>query len=91
MNSVRKLRRVFQPYAFLTVVMSAVTIMLAYMALHLHDWKPIVMMPVGWGLWGVLLMIGLRYRVYWDDAEIRQTASGGSDVVIRFDEITDIR
>ncbi len=39
----------------------------------------------------MLLFIGLKYQIYWNDTEIWQKASGGKDVHIKFEEIAEVR
>ena len=47
-------------------------------------------MAVGWLAFGVLVYLGLRYRVYWSDDQLCQEASGGPKICIKYSEITKV-
>ncbi len=92
MTSAKKtqLRRTIRPYAGQIIVLSIVTLGALFVSVSRGVWGLVLSMPVAWLLFGVLVFVGLRYRISWDQETVCQQASGGPDVCIKYDEITEI-
>lgn len=87
----RQLKRTFRPYVGQIVILSAVSFGAVAIAWSRSVWGLVMPIPVAWLLFGALLATGLKYKIYWDQNKICQSASGGSDVCIGYDEIREIR
>jgi len=81
------LKRIADPYLGYFVILLGVTAFSAFGSIKTHEWGLLEATPVMWVLIAVLVFIGTRYRLSWQDGEIVQKASGGADVVIAATEI----
>jgi hypothetical protein len=86
----RNLRRTFTPYIGQTCILSAVTLFSVFIAYKSGDWGFLWVAAI-WPLYGIIVLIGLKYRVLYDETSVVMQASGGQDQRIHFDEITEIR
>ena len=90
-NGLVALRRTIAPYVGQTVIFTAITAFCAYEGHKLKDWNVLWVPVVIWGCYAVLLGIGLKYIVLWNDTEVVMRASGLAERHIGFDEISAIR
>lgn len=86
----RQLRRTVAPYMGQVIILSVVTLGVIFVSIHKHVLSLIFSVPIMWLLLGFLVYIGLSYRIVWSNDEVCQRASGGSDVCIKYGEITRI-
>jgi energy-coupling factor transporter transmembrane protein EcfT len=86
----QRLRRTISPYMGQIIILALVTLGVLFVAIKSNEWKLILSVPVMWLLFLVLVYIGLKYKIYWTDAEVCQEASGGQKVCIKYGEITKI-
>lgn len=90
-NRPRQLRRTIAPYVGQIVIFSLVTLGALSVSIQKGVWGLILLvLVVGWPLFGILVYIGLKYRIYWTEEDVRQQASGGTDVCINYSEIARI-
>jgi hypothetical protein len=86
------LRRTITPYVGQSLILALVTILLFCVALKKQQWGLLWAAALIWALYtSYVLLFGMRYKVFWDDAGVTMKASGGPERTIRFDEITEIR
>jgi hypothetical protein len=85
------LRRSTQPYQALAIIFTCVTILMIVTSFRQHDWSPITAMGIGWLLFGAIVFIGTRYRVWWKSSgAITQRAANYAITAIHVHEITRI-
>lgn len=90
-NQPQQLRRTVAPYMGQIVILSLVTLGALFVSIQRGAWGLILsVLIVGWPLFGVLVYIGRKYRIYWTEDDVRQQASGGADVSIKYSEIARI-
>ena len=80
------------PYVGQTVIFASVTGFMIYMGLRTSQrgfkWAATLI----WALFAVLIYIGMKYRVLWDETGVvMRGKSGGAERRIRYDEITEIK
>ena len=90
-GKLHNLRRTFTPYIGQTFIFSAVTLFLLVVACRGGQWSLLWGAAVIWPLYAIIVLIGLRCRVLYDDTGVIMRASGGPDRHIRFDEISEIK
>lgn len=92
MASVRKnqLRRTINPYVGQIVILSVVTLGSLLVSVSKGAWGLVLSMPVAWIFFGALIFIGMKYKISWDQEMVCQKASGGPDLCIKYDEISEI-
>jgi hypothetical protein len=86
----RYLRRTIAPYIGQIIILSAVTLFAAIGSFNTKEWGLILSMLVAWLLFAFLARIGLKYKISWTNELVCQEASGGSNICIRYSEITKI-
>jgi hypothetical protein len=87
----QQLGRTIAPYMGQIVVLSFVTLGALFVSIQRRVWGLILsVLVVAWPLFGFLLYFGRKYRIYWTDDDVRQQASGGADVCIKYSEIARI-
>jgi hypothetical protein len=85
------LRRSTQPYQALAIILFSVTLLAAVTSYQQHDWSPIAAMGIGWLLFGAIVFIGTRYRVWWKSSGlITQRVANCAITAIHVHEITRI-
>lgn len=90
-NQPQQLRGTIAPYMGQIVIFSLVTLGALFVSIQRGVWGLILsVLAVGWPLFGILVYIGRKYRIYWTEEDVRQQASGGSDVCIKYSEIARI-
>jgi hypothetical protein len=82
------LKRTIAPYAGQIIILLLVTLYFLFVSLKTHEWGFILTVPVMWLLFSPLVYFGLKYQVFWTETEVCQKTSGGSDVCIKYGEIT---
>jgi hypothetical protein len=90
-GEVQSLRRTFTPYMGQTTIFSAVTLFLTVVGYKSGEMSFLWGVPLIWTLYGLLVLIGLRYRVAYDETWVIMRASGGADRRIRFVEIAEVK
>jgi hypothetical protein len=75
-----------------SIILAGVAMMLFSVALKRQQWGLLWAAAMIVGLYAsYVLLFGMQYRIFWDDAGIRMRASGGPARSIRFEEFTEIR
>lgn len=85
------LRRSFQPYIALTIILSGVTLLQLVISIKIHSWNPLVAASIIWLIFAGMVFIGTRYRILLKGSTIVQKAFGKPDVAIDVDEISAIK
>jgi len=84
------LGRTIAPYMGQTAILVLVTLGLLFVSIEKHVWALALSTPVMWLLFGFLVYIGLRYKIFWTDKEVCQEASGAQRVCIMYGQITTV-
>ena len=90
-QNLKSLGRTITPYVGQTVIFASVTGFMIYMGLRTSQWGFIWTPTLIWALFAVLIYIGMKYRVLWDETGVVMRASGGPERRIRYDQITEIK
>jgi hypothetical protein len=90
-QNLKSLGRTFTPYVGQTVIFASVTGFMIYMGLRTSQRGFMWAATLIWALFAVLIYIGMKYRVLWDETGVVMRASGGAERRIRYDEITEIK
>jgi hypothetical protein len=69
------------------IILSAISLFGAYDASGKHDWGLLKAIPFLWLLYAPMVYIGTRYRILWQNDQIRQIALGKPDVTLSMREI----
>lgn len=78
-NQPQQLGRTIAPYMGEIVILSLVTLGALFVSIQRDVWGLILsVLVVGWPLFGVLVYIGRKYRIYWTEDDVRQRAGGGA-------------
>lgn len=94
LNAGRKLvnlRRTITPYVGYTLIFAGVSVFSTYVAQKTSQWGLMWVAAGIWPLFAVIVYIGMKYRVLWDETGVVMRASGGPERRIQYDEITEIR
>lgn len=86
----KQLRRTIAPYMGQIVILSIVTLGALFVSIQRSVWDLILAVVAIWLLFAVQVFIGRKYRIYWTEDDVRQQASGGADVSIKYSEIARI-
>jgi hypothetical protein len=89
-QNLKSLRRTITPYVGQAVIFAGVTAFMVYPSSRTSEWDLMWGPAVIWGAFAVLIYIGMKYRVLWDETGVVMRASGGKRL-IRYDEITEIK
>lgn len=84
------LRRTIYPYVGQIAILLLVTFFVLFISVNTHVYKLLFSVPVIWLLFAPFMYFGLKYKIYWNDNELCQKASGQHDVYIKYSEITRI-
>lgn len=86
----RYLRRTIRPYTGQIIIISLVTFGALLVSIKTNEWGLFLAMTVAWLLLGILVFIGMKYKISWTSEEVCQRASGGPEACIMYEEITDL-
>ncbi len=81
------LRRSVAPYVGLFIILILVALMTVPYMIRTHDLTPLGILTVGFFMYSIFPLIGLRYRIWWQDGKIVQKAANGAITTIGIDEI----
>ena len=84
------LRHSLVPYGTLGVVLIPVVVFCVVVSVRSGKWELFVAALVGCGIWSLIILMMLWYRVWLEDGVIHQRAFGMSRVSIGIDEITSV-
>lgn len=82
------LRRTVSPYIGQIIILSFVTLFVLFISFKIHEYNILLIAPVIWILFIPLIYFGLKYKIFWNNNELFQKASGRSDVYIKYSEIS---
>ena len=84
------LRRTIQPYVAQLVVYGVATLLMLFDVLTTHNWNLLQFIALAWGVFIVTNYDNTRYRIFWQDGQIKQIAVFGNVTIIKPSEITRI-
>jgi len=85
-----QLRRTIRPYVGQTLILAGVGAFCLAAAVKTGEWGLVWVQPLIWFPFVPLVLIGLRYRVAYDDEGIYQQASGGRPLFIPYTRLTKV-
>ena len=86
------LRRTITPYVGQATILLVTTLFLFYVAQKTSQWGLLWSAGLFWVLFAIhTVLFGMKYRILWNTDELVMSASGGRDMHIRLDDISEIR
>jgi hypothetical protein len=84
------LRRTFQPYAALTIIVSLVSVVILFAVIKSGDLSGLLAIAFLWviGIWSQYA--NTRYRIFWEQGKVKQVAAYGDITIIDPSEIKKI-
>jgi|SRR6185312_7062534 len=90
-DRLKPLRRTITPYVGQTIILAGTTVFLLVVSYKASDWSLMWGAAIIWPCFAMLVLIGLRYQVFWDDSGVVMRASGGPERRIGYEEIAQIK
>jgi hypothetical protein len=89
-RSAVQLRRTFTPYVGLIFINAATTLIIVFIAFKANDWGQLKWSFLFFAIWGVYILLALRYRVSWDQTGVTMCADWGKRTV-EYSQISSVR
>jgi len=87
MNSHFTLRRSIHPYAALLIIWIVLTLLGLFDAIKFRDLNWLGAIAALWGIGIATQYANIRYRIFWEDGQIKQIAANRDVTIIRTSEI----